>query len=166
MEGGEISARAFYTAYIAWGRSHGVTPISETAFGRQMSALFPRIDGRVRRYLGIEVVESDGVARRPVKAVRSRGADSTGNPSVEVEKTLRCANGRAAVDDFVRMECVLDPNAEIPAADFIEAFQKWSSRLGRITPQPHVIGRYLSQAGFPRRKSSTTIYGGLRLAQN
>ncbi|NDV87989.1 DNA primase [Aurantimonas aggregata] len=53
----EVLARAFYQAYSAWAESAAVKPISETAFGRIMAKKFERRDDRVRRYVGITLID-------------------------------------------------------------------------------------------------------------
>ena len=53
----EVLARDLYRAYLAWAESAAAKPISETAFGRNMSRKFTREDGRVRRYVGITLVD-------------------------------------------------------------------------------------------------------------
>jgi hypothetical protein len=53
---GRIKARSMYIAYVAWAKTSGRTPISETRFGLQMKKLIRRDDrGAIRHYLNVSL---------------------------------------------------------------------------------------------------------------
>lgn len=54
---GEVTAKAFYQAYVDFTIDQGGKPISLTAFGLIMKKKFERIDGRVNVYRGLKLVD-------------------------------------------------------------------------------------------------------------
>lgn len=61
----EVTAREFYTAYLAWAGTAAVRPISETRFGKIMAKKYQRIEGRVRKYAGVTLVDVPEAAPGP-----------------------------------------------------------------------------------------------------
>lgn len=49
--GASVTAADMYGAYAHWASANGLTPISNTGFGKLMKSYFDRDDGRIRRYL-------------------------------------------------------------------------------------------------------------------
>lgn len=49
--GESVNAADMYAGYAAWASANGLTPISNTGFGKLMKSYFERDDGRIRRYL-------------------------------------------------------------------------------------------------------------------
>jgi putative DNA primase/helicase len=63
---GEVQARRMYDAFVAWCHASAVKPWKEAMFGRAMKRKgFVREDGRIRKWIGVELFDVPEMSRSP-----------------------------------------------------------------------------------------------------